>query len=168
MIYGSRKRGSFQLHNSARTPYTKIGIQKRIFRVNSNHSNLNLLDTDVSRILLAEDNIVNRKIIEKMIEKGGYEVDYVENGVDALSAVQNGDYLCVLMDIHMPEMDGIEATRHIRSLQSWKSTTPIIAVTANVVEDVRQEALDAGMDEFLCKPVKYGELLDAIKRHIIN
>lgn len=122
----------------------------------------------MSRILLVEDNIINRKIIEKMVEKGGYDVHHVENGVDALSAVQSGDYLCVLMDIHMPEMDGIEATRQIRSLESWKSTIPIIAVTANVVETVRAEALGAGMDEFLSKPVKFGELLDAIKRHVIN
>ncbi len=122
----------------------------------------------MSRVLLAEDNIINRQIIEKMIEKGGYEVDHVENGADALVAVESGDYLCVLMDIHMPEMDGIEATKQIRALKSWKCTIPIIAVTANVVEDVRLQAIDAGMDEFLSKPVKYGELLDAIKRYIIN
>ena len=121
------------------------------------------------RILLAEDNIVNRKIIEAMVIKGGFEVYPVENGVDALKAVEEGDdFLCILMDLHMPEMDGFEATRKIRSLDNWKSKIPIIAVTANVVESAREEAMDAGMDEFLPKPVNYQELLATIERYIIN
>lgn len=122
----------------------------------------------MARVLIAEDNIVNRMIIETMVHKGGYEVHPVVNGVDAVRAVKEEDYLCVLMDIHMPEMDGIEATRQIRALVGWKSKVPIIAVTANVVESVREEALEAGMNEFLSKPINFTELLDAIKRAIIN
>lgn len=122
----------------------------------------------MARVLIAEDNIVNRKIIETMVHKGGFEAHPVVNGVDAVRAVEEEDYLCVLMDIHMPEMDGIEATRQIRALSGWKSKVPIIAVTANVVDGVREEAFGAGMDEFLCKPVNFTELLDAIKRSIIN
>ncbi|MDV7339704.1 response regulator [Terasakiella sp. A23] len=119
-------------------------------------------------ILLAEDNIINRKIIEAMVVSGGYDLHQVENGRDALHAVEEEDYLCVLMDLHMPEMDGIEATRQIRALSSTKRAIPIIAVTANVLDSVRDEAMEAGMNEFLSKPVSCQILLDAIQRNIID
>ena len=116
------------------------------------------------RILLAEDNLVNRQIIQAMVTKGGYEVHSVENGLEALEAVQQEEFTCVLMDIHMPEMDGIEATRRIRSLGTDKANIPIIAVTASVVVGIREDAFDAGINEFVTKPVNGALLCETIER----
>lgn len=122
----------------------------------------------MARVLLAEDNVVNRKIIETMVHKGGFDVHPVVNGLDALHAVENEDYLCVLMDIHMPEMDGLEATRHIRSLTGCKGQVPIIAVTATVIAGMRDKAIKAGINKFLCKPVGYKELIATIRQYGLN
>ena len=95
-----------------------------------------------------------------MLAGHGYTVEIVENGAAAVTAVDPGDYDVVLMDIHMPEMDGVAATKGIRALSGDVASIPIIAVTANALRGDREKYLDAGMDDYVAKPVDI-ELLDA-------
>jgi len=120
-------------------------------------------DEATLRILLAEDNLVNRTVAVKTLERLGYQADVVENGRQAVEAVRERPYDLILMDIHMPEMDGLEATRRIRELATGEDRPTIVALTADVVADQRQECLDAGMDAHLGKPFRVEELLDTLR-----
>lgn len=111
-------------------------------------------------ILLAEDNIVNQRVLVAMLQRSGHNVEMAMNGVEALAAVKAGQFDVVLMDINMPEMDGVTAARAIRSLGGKAGQVPIIAVTANALRGDREKYLDAGMDDYVAKPVK-PELLNA-------
>ena len=91
-------------------------------------------------------------------------VVFVENGLQAVSAVTRSPYDLVLMDIHMPEMDGLTATSHIRSLQGPAATVPIIALTANAMQGDREKFIDAGMSDYVSKPIDQRDLLAAIAR----
>jgi PAS domain S-box-containing protein len=119
---------------------------------------------DQLRVLLAEDNTTNQLVIGNMLERLGCHVDIVSNGIEVIDSVQNRPYDVVLMDISMPEMDGLEATKHIRALDGDVSKIPIIALTAYALDEDRQTALTAGMDEFVAKPVSRLELARAISR----
>jgi len=111
-------------------------------------------------ILLAEDNPINMMLIRELLRRRGHTVREVTTGNDAVEAVLDGDYDLLLTDIHMPGMDGIEATRAIRAgeVRFGKIRTPIVALTADVLEAGRQSCLEAGMDGFLTKPVDPAEL----------
>ena len=122
------------------------------------------------RILLAEDNIVNQKIALRMIEKAGLRADSVANGQEAVDALKNVPYDVILMDMQMPIMNGIEATKLIRKTVSEEYQPVIIALTANDSPEHRQVCIDAGMDDFLAKPIRMNVLqakLNAItpKKH---
>jgi len=107
-------------------------------------------------ILVAEDNDINALLTRTLLERDGHNVYIVKNGREVLTALnaEDGDiYDLVLMDLHMPEMDGFEATRHIRAMSDARSSLPIIALTANAMADDRQHCLTAGMDDYLSKPV---------------
>lgn len=105
-------------------------------------------------ILVAEDNATNQILIKAILKKLKHEVTIVENGVDAVNEMKaSKEYDLILMDMQMPEMDGVEATRKIRQLSTGQSDIPIIALTANASEDAKSEVLDAGMNDFLTKPV---------------
>jgi CheY-like chemotaxis protein len=109
-------------------------------------------------VLVAEDNPVNQMVALKMLERLGYRVDVVADGAEALGEVSPGDYDAVLMDVQRPKMDGYEATGRIREREGAAKRTPVIAMTAKVLESEREEALWAGMDDYVVKPVKADEL----------
>ena len=121
-------------------------------------------DRNDSRILLAEDNQINQMLAIAVLEKAGFQVDAVINGEEAVAAVAEDLYDVVLMDVHMPEMDGLEATRSIRMLRGKASTIPIVAMTANAMEEDRQMCLAAGMDDYVSKPIDEAQLLDTLDR----
>jgi len=111
------------------------------------------------RILLAEDNKINQKFALALLAKGGHQVYVAENGHQAVDALRREDYDLILMDIQMPELDGIQATKQIRSLPGPKSKIPIIALTAHALAGAREEYLAAGMDDYISKPVDQTVLL---------
>ena len=114
------------------------------------------------RILLAEDNVVNRKVALGILKYLGYEADVAVNGLEALEAVQANTYDVVLMDVQMPELDGLEATRQIRA-DAQLHQPYVIALTANAMERDRDACLEAGMDDHVSKPVQRAELLAALE-----
>ena len=118
---------------------------------------------DISfKILLVEDNPINQEIEIAVLLDAGHEVDVVENGQEALTAVVDGNYDVVLMDAHMPEMDGIEATKAIRALNSDKKSIPIIALTANAMVGDREKYLASGMNDYISKPFDPDRLLSSL------
>jgi PAS domain S-box-containing protein len=115
------------------------------------------------RILLAEDNEVNQRVALRILERLGYRASVAGNGKDAIEALEREGFDAVLMDVHMPEMDGIEATARIRRWPAERQPR-IIAMTANAVRGDRERLLQAGMDDYVSKPVRVEELVAALKR----
>ena len=122
------------------------------------------------RVLLAEDNKVNQLVGVKQLQKLGYQVDVVGNGLEAVAAWKRDKYGVILMDCQMPEMDGYEATRKIRQLEAERNLphVRIIAMTASVMREDRDLCLAAGMDDYISKPVDTGELKIALEKAIPN
>ena len=117
------------------------------------------------RILLAEDNALIRRVARFQLEDLKYGVDIVADGAEAVEAVASGEYELVLMDMRMPEMDGIEATRVIRAAERKTGRHVIIvALTANVRSEDREQCLAAGMDDFLAKPIQLATLRGVLER----
>jgi PAS domain S-box-containing protein len=116
------------------------------------------------RILLAEDNLVNQKVAINMFKRMGYRVDVAANGLEAVSTVKQLPYDLVFMDMQMPEMDGLEATRALRRQSGSQSYPWIIAMTANALKSDRQKCLDAGMNDYISKPVYIEAIVEAIYR----
>jgi CheY-like chemotaxis protein len=121
------------------------------------------------RILLAEDNLVNQKLTLKLLEQMGYRPDVVANGIETIQAVERQNYDVILMDVQMPEMDGLEATRLIRGLTGFGNPLDlrqpyIIGLTANAMQGDRETCLSAGMDNYIPKPIRVVELVDALHK----
>ena len=115
------------------------------------------------KILLADDNAVNQQLALALLEKMGYRADVVVNGAEVLDALARERYDVVLMDVEMPVMDGLEASRRIN--QGWPAERPrIIAMTANAMQGDRETCLAAGMDDYLSKPIRKAELAAALAR----
>jgi signal transduction histidine kinase/ligand-binding sensor domain-containing protein/CheY-like chemotaxis protein/HPt (histidine-containing phosphotransfer) domain-containing protein len=121
---------------------------------------------DHQRILLAEDNLVNQKVARGTLEKIGYKVDVVSNGAEAIRAWETGRYHIILMDCQMPVMDGYQATREIRRREDGTSHIPIIALTADAMRGAEQQCREAGMDDYLTKPLDRMRLGATIHRHL--
>ncbi|MCA1945014.1 MAG: response regulator [Desulfovibrio sp.] len=116
-----------------------------------------------ARILLAEDNEINQQIAIELLEQAGMVVDVANNGLEAVSALGRTCYDLVLMDIQMPEMDGLTATRNIRALDvPWAATVPIVAMTAHAMAGDRETSLEAGMDDHITKPINPAQLLASL------
>ena len=116
------------------------------------------------RVLVAEDNAINQRFVESLLQKAGHAVTIVENGHQAVAAVRDADYDVVLMDVQMPDLGGLEATREIRALPAPKSRIRIIALTAHAMAGAREEYLTAGMDDFVAKPIDSALLLAKLAR----
>ncbi|MAT96028.1 MAG: hypothetical protein CL608_02600 [Anaerolineaceae bacterium] len=129
-----------------------------------NEFNPNLANEMPLRILLAEDNLINQKVALRLLSRLGYRADVAGNGLEALEALHRQDYDVILMDIQMPEMDGIEATHRIRrNLPQWRQPC-IIALTANALEGDKEKYLAQGLDDYVSKPVHVQELTAALIR----
>lgn len=116
------------------------------------------------RVLLAEDNQINAVLATALIKRAGHHVDVAVNGAEALDALRRARYDIVLMDMHMPEMDGLEAARRVRRLGPPTGRTPIVALTANAMAADRQKCLAAGMDDFLSKPFDPADLAAMLEK----
>ena len=115
-------------------------------------------------VLVVDDSEVNREVAMRAVRRMGYEVAAVADGTAAVEAVAGGGYAVVLMDCQMPGMDGYQATSAIRALEAGGRRTPVVAMTASVMEADRRRCLDAGMDDFVAKPFDYGALEAVIGR----
>ena len=115
-------------------------------------------------ILLADDNTINQKVALRMLERVGYRAEVAANGIEVLEALSRHSYDVVLMDIQMPEMDGIEATKRIRKEWLPEQQPRIIAVTANALKGDRERYLEAGMDDYISKPVQMKALVRALEQ----
>jgi signal transduction histidine kinase/DNA-binding response OmpR family regulator len=119
-----------------------------------------------TRVLLAEDNIVNQKVATRLLEKLNCRVDVVENGRAAVNAWQHGRYDLILMDCQMPELDGYEATREIRRIENGAARIPIVALTAHAMKGADEECRAAGMDAYLSKPIDRSKLEQTLLRFL--
>ncbi|HLO34153.1 MAG TPA: response regulator, partial [Anaerolineales bacterium] len=117
------------------------------------------------RILLAEDNLVNQKVALRILEQSGYRADIASNGKETLESIARQPYDVILMDVQMPEMDGLEATRRILARWPDKKDRPrIIAMTADALESDREMCLAVGMDDYVAKPIRVAELMEALAK----
>ena len=114
------------------------------------------------RILLAEDNVVNQKLALRILQQMGYRADVASNGIEAIECVVRQPYDVVLMDVQMPEMDGLEASRRIVARWPNGERPRIIAMTANAMQGDREECLAAGMDDYVTKPIRVDALVAAL------
>jgi len=116
------------------------------------------------RILLAEDNTVNQKLVSRQLERMGYRADVAANGLEVLQALQRQNYDVILMDVQMPDMDGLEASRAIHEGWPAEQRPRIVAMTANAMQGDREECLAAGMDDYLTKPIQIKALQESLER----
>jgi CheY-like chemotaxis protein/HPt (histidine-containing phosphotransfer) domain-containing protein len=123
------------------------------------------------RVLLCDDNLINQKVAVRLLQQMGYKSDVANNGLEGLQAIERRPYDLIFMDVQMPEMDGIEATRQIRERQksssannNFKSVVAIVAMTANAMQGDREKCLAAGMDDYLAKPVRPEDIRQVIER----
>ncbi|WP_085902322.1 ATP-binding protein [Kiloniella majae] len=125
-----------------------------------------LSEDEQLHVLIAEDNKINQMLLTKFFTKRGHKSDVAFNGLEALEYLKHQNPDIILMDIQMPEMDGIEATKAIRALEGAKSQIPIVAVTANAMKGDRDTYIAAGMNDYVAKPVDFKRLMDVIEQNV--
>ena len=118
------------------------------------------------RVLLAEDNVVNQKVAAGMLQRLGFGADVAANGKEAVNRCAERQYDVVFMDCHMPEMDGYDASAELRRREGGRRRTTIIALTADAREGTRERCLQAGMDDYIVKPVKMEDLRQALQKWV--
>jgi CheY-like chemotaxis protein len=118
------------------------------------------------RVLVAEDNVVNQKVAVRMLERLGLRPDVASNGREAVELCATLPYAVIFMDCKMPEMDGYEATAEIRKRQGPDGRVAIIAMTADVMEGARERCITAGMDDYIAKPMRLGDMIGALKKWV--
>ena len=121
------------------------------------------------RILLVEDNAINQRVASAMLNKLGFTIDIAANGIEAIDALRQTAYSLVIMDLQMPLMGGLEATREIRKMESGiliSSDIPIIAMTANATQQDKKNCLNAGMNDFISKPVTMPTLKELLNKWV--
>ncbi len=123
-------------------------------------------ELESGRLLLAEDNLINQRVVVAMLSSAGYQVDTVLNGTEALQRVADGDYDAVLMDCQMPDLNGYDTTVAIRNLKGPTRFIPVIGVTAGAREEDRQRCLAAGMDAYIAKPLAKDTLIALVANTI--
>tara|TARA_B100001115_G_C15847388_1_gene427715 strand:- start:4861 stop:5232 length:372 start_codon:yes stop_codon:yes gene_type:complete len=116
------------------------------------------------KLLMAEDNEINRKLADLLFKRQGFNLDFAVNGEAALESAVSGSYDLIFMDIEMPIMGGLEATRRIQD-EMGDSAPPIIALTAHAMDGDRERFIEAGMSDYLTKPIDLGALQEIISRH---
>ena len=123
------------------------------------------------RVLLCDDNVINQKVALRLLQQMGYRADLAANGLEALAALDRQPYDLIFMDVMMPEMDGLEATRLIRERQkqpsqfpNYKSSIIIVAMTASAMQGDREKCLAAGMDDYVAKPVRLEDVRAIVER----
>jgi signal transduction histidine kinase/ActR/RegA family two-component response regulator len=121
------------------------------------------VDATTLKVLVVDDHPINLKLATALLQKMGHEVHQATNGLQALERVRSEAFDLVLMDLHMPEMDGLESTQHIRALPAPRGQVPVVVLTANALEEARQDADDAGANAFLTKPLRVQELLAVVR-----
>ncbi|MBN1887025.1 MAG: PAS domain S-box protein [Thermoflexales bacterium] len=161
-----------QLHNALAQIFTGQSIMRTLEPLEAPRFDTRLAERLPMQVLLAEDNVTNQKLALHMLRKLGYRADVAGNGLEVLQALERQLYDVILMDVQMPEMDGLEATRHIRqkdlsgfgNLTGLSAQPRIIAMTANAMQGDREMCLEAGMDDYVSKPVQIRELQSALER----
>ncbi|MCK4441307.1 MAG: response regulator, partial [Sulfurovaceae bacterium] len=139
--------------------------------VTTNTENISTLFNNIQfegKVLVAEDNFINQKLIKQILVKYGIEVELANNGLEAFEKIKDNKYDLILMDIQMPVMDGIEATHEIINYEKEESLThiPIIALTANALKGDRERFIEDGLDEYIAKPIQNNELLFILKKFL--
>ena len=136
---------------------------------NQEFSNLSRLQSlpDTTRILLAEDNFINQRVITALLKKTNIVIDVVSDGEEAVKAIQNTNYRLILMDVQMPKLDGLAATREIRENLKLDKI-PIVAMTANAMKGDRENCIQAGMNDYLSKPIKPNELYSILEYWLLD
>jgi PAS domain S-box-containing protein len=149
---------------------TLLTTLQRAFGILYDEPSITPQDTPVFEnfhILVVEDNIINSKVVKKVLENANFSCDCKVNGIEAVDAVKEKSYDLILMDCQMPEMDGYEATKRIRSHEEiGLQQIPIIALTAHSMEGDRERCFEAGMNEYMTKPIDPDELLEVIRKHL--
>ncbi|WP_196214026.1 PAS domain S-box protein [Methanolobus vulcani] len=158
-----------ELHNKMTEVFNKEENMNKTKVSTKNPETYNLSGIN-AKILLVEDNIINQNVAQSMLHKLGLEADVAENGREAIEALEKEKYDLVLMDVQMPEMDGLEATRLIRDRTSsvLDHEVPIIAMTAHAMKGDREQCIEAGMSDYLSKPIKIQPLVETLGNWLTN
>jgi len=117
------------------------------------------------KILIVDDNPGNRLLLQYNLE-GYFDVDFACNGFSAVDKFSSNNYDLILMDVHMPEMDGIEATQKIRKIEEGKNRTPIFGISSNMFKEQKDKCLEAGMDDYIIKPIHAKALVEHIRNYL--